>query len=81
MTDSVLPVILSLEEMVEEIEKLENPSHIQLDGGTVYRGEHPEHGPVTLFMTAIGNGVMLCVTPLVASALPHFHSIFEAFIV
>jgi hypothetical protein len=79
--ESMLPIILPLEEMVDEIGRLAEPSHVNLDGATIIKGEHPQHGPVTIVMPAFGNSIMMSLALVAITALFQFLSCVNSHIV
>lgn len=56
---AVSHVILSVEQLYGEADKLNHPERIETPGLVIFKGKHPQHGWVHLVIPAIGDGILL----------------------
>lgn len=58
-TSSLRHIYVSFEEAFEAVDLLLGKQVLEMEGVTVYSGEHPEHGSIHIAVPAIGDGLLL----------------------
>lgn len=59
MTNPVSHLIMSIEHLYDEVEKLAHSERIETSSLLIFRGKHPQHGWIHIVIPTLGDGTLL----------------------